>query len=164
MTGNQIALLGVVVAIIAGVIALLAWLRPRRPKAPLDKNTDPIRSVEDAYRLYEFLIKHEGQRVWLNVMIDPHLVMHEPTEGEDYDFFFIKKGETELVGDNRQYNETSGIQFNLFGLTPKDIENTFGWGGGSRGYQLRGSYLVVDHGIGTGAIVWAALQARQQAP
>jgi hypothetical protein len=84
MTEAQIAFAALIVGVVAAVIALMTWLRPRNPEVRIDKYTQRIRSVEDAYRFYEFLIKRQGQRAWLNVMIDPRLVTDHRTGGEDY--------------------------------------------------------------------------------
>jgi hypothetical protein len=94
--------------------------------------------------------------VWIDTTINPRLVKYERSTGEeDYYFFYIERGETKLRDEGDDC--AAGIQFNLFGLTPKDIENSFGWGG-PRGHELHGTYLVVSSGIGTGGILWVALQ------
>ncbi len=159
MSEGFIALVGVMIAALACVVAVLAWLRPKNPRGRLDRYTTRIESVQEGYDFYKFLLKHDGKRVWIDITISPVVVNQSRTEGDDHYFFYIERGDARLRDEGDDV--TAGIQFNLFGLMPKDIENTFGWGG-PRGYLLHGTYIVVDSGIGTGGIMWVALQARKQ--
>ena len=156
---DSIVIIGLALALVGVIVAIAAWLRPQQPKVQLDTYTKPIQTVQDAYDLYGFLVDREGKRVQVKTTVNPGIVPQADPADTTTDSFFVDRGNVQLKDEGD--NATAGTQFNLFGLSPTNIENIFGWGG-PRGWDFRGTYVVVDSGIGTGGILWIALQARPE--
>ena len=158
-TATLLTVLGIFVAVVSLVVAVLQWQRPKSPPPNKDSPSlsyvEEVESPQDAELFATYLIDHIDQRVTLKVTFYPPQLpvdIDEKAENGAATRFHLPQ-----VKHVKDTTLTSGFECTIFGFVKGYMKNYFGFGAHG-GYDLRGTYDILDGGPQTGG-AWVAMQA-----